>query len=1301
MNETIQSGSSSKATAKRGSLARSFALTLTLVSFIPLLLMSVAAWGRSYTLLRGQAETQMKTLVSGEVKASQNQVKIRQIRLDRIARRADFESAVNSLLHQSPSSPFFLESSRLIRGIFNELNREGASPIFTEFMIITPEGEVLLASQTDWQGKSVSNISLFEDLRSYDSQTVGTYDFAPFFPGQFVLLTVDQYRTSDGISRATVIGVSEEQSASAILESLSKLSPESSRAYYVTNYGGYIGLEPYTNALVPFVSSLEQRARVDSTLNPLKESEKQSTKVAVDSVEYVNEQGDRAIAQVAWIDELQAGLVLEVPTDAVFGELNSLLPFAFLVFGGLAAAIIFASFSVTNQITKPLLSLTDVAGRIARGELQERISIARNDEIGVLANSFNIMSDELNRLYTSLRGQVEERTRQIRTAAEVAQGITTAFDLHDLLQKTAQLIVERFSFYHTGVFLIDETGKFASLRAAHGPSAEEMLKRGHRHQVGSASIVGWVSANKKPRVASNVDLDPVHYRNELLPLTRAEVGIPIVLGGVVLGVLDVQSTEPETFDEEMIIVLQTLANQIAAAIQNTSVTEEEQVSSASADRIYRLAVTIAQASSENEAIEATSRAIREARHPFIILRTGIEESEILISSNPYADMKPNLPGTVFVSDHDIQVQLSGPLLVNDVNRDTNSPAELVKLLKLNGAQSGLILPVIVDGQTTHLLIVGEIPGQPLTSATVRPFISIPDVLSSTLARIKLLSDSQARISEMDALMTINRAILSTNDIQGFYAALQEQISRVVGDCSFLVALYDGKTNSIQIPFIYEEGRISSIETFPLGEGLTSILIRTRRPLLLVEDTERQAQALGAKIQGKPAKSWLGVPLLIGGEAIGALVIQDADTEKRFNDRDLNFMVDVSRQASGVIHNVRLLEQSRRTTLQLQTAAEIARDISGSLNLDELLLRAVNLIVERFRFYHASVFLIDPHGDFAAIREATGEAGAQLKRIGHKLGVGSKSIVGYVTGRGETLVVNDTMKDATYFANPLLPDTRSECAIPLKVGERVLGALDVQSATPFAFTEENLRTLEILADQLAVAVVNTELFADSQEHLSQHRLLHHITTSAASGTTLEEALETTVKGLQVTLGGDRVAILLANRDKRILETRASVGYSDDTSHITIRFDQGMTGWVATHRRPLRIDDVTNDPRYIEVSSNTRSELALPLLYRNELLGVLNVESEQIAAYTENDEEMLGTLAGSLAAVIANARLLDQIRRQAERERLLYDVTSKIRRSTDVQTILATTASEITKVIGAKGTQIRLTPPVIENANGRDE
>ena len=221
--------------------------------------------------------------------------------------------------------------------------------------------------------------------------------------------------------------------------------------------------------------------------------------------------------------------------------------------------------------------------------------------------------------------------------------------------------------------------------------------------------------------------------------------------------------------------------------------------------------------------------------------------------------------------------------------------------------------------------------------------------------------------------------------------------------------------------------------------------------------------------------------------------------------------------------------------------------------------------------------------------------------------------------------------------------------------------------------------------------NSELFADAQERLSQHRLLHHVTTAAASSTTIEEALNSAVQGLQVTLGGDQISIMMADKEQKMLEVKSSIGYpNEESARLKIPFGVGVTGWVAARRKAQRIGDTTKDSRYISINPKIRSELAIPLIYRNEVLGVLNVESQRINAYTENDEEMLGTLSGSLAAIIANARLLEQIRLQAERERVIYEVTSKIRRSTDIQSILMTTANELTRVTGARYAKIQVKP-----------
>ena len=646
---------------------------------------------------------------------------------------------------------------------------------------------------------------------------------------------------------------------------------------------------------------------------------------------------------------------------------------------------------------------------------------------------------------------------------------------------------------------------------------------------------------------------------------------------------------------------------------------------------------------------------------------------------------------------------AGPVQV-DLRVASSLPPPLTAYPRQLGCKAAAYVPILQQGQLRGLVLIGATDQQELNGEVVQAFAKTIWLTTNALELSATSTEpiNERRAAEIKAMRALASDTTNVEDLRLFYKLIHEQIRSVIGNYGFVIALYDQRTNSINIPYLYEDNTFSSLDSFPLGEGLTSVLIRTREPLMLVEDTERRAVAMGAKIAGKPAMSWLGVPLLARGEAIGAIIIQDLERERSFDADDLHFMVSVANQVSGAIHNVVLINESKKTALQFETAAEIARDISSSLDLDELLEKAVELIRSRFDFYHAAIFLKDLPGEFVAIREATGDAGAQLKRAGHKLGIGSKSVVGYAAGQGEPLIVNDTTRDNRYYANPLLPETRAEAALPLKVGDRIMGVLDVQSKQAYAFSDENLRTLQILADQLAIAVVNTELFAETQEHLAQHRLLHHITTTAASGTTLDEALQSAVNGLQVTLGGDRVSILLADREKKILEVRAAVGYASDVFELKIPLGSGITGWAGSHRRTLRVNNVLLDTRYIQGSPNTRSEMAIPLLYRSELLGVLNVESEQFSAYAENDEELLGTLGGSLAAIIANARLLEQIRAQAERERVLFEISDKIRRTTDMETILTTTVSELTRAVGASSARIRLgtLPSVIDKKSSAD-
>ena len=1287
----------SKNTGYQGGLSRSLVRTLMIFTFIPLTLMAGAAFLRSRALLSEQVVTQTQRLMTSQIQQMDSDVKTKNIRLDRIVRLPDIATLINTALITNPKSADFNSTQGDFIQQVRALNIAGGKPTFNDFILMKADGTVLIASNPAWQGISLKDSPAYNTLLTGNDQSYVLFNIAAIYPDQMVLATIVPYPDSDGKPTAALVGFTETQDLQGNLQSISNIYP-SSNAYFILPVGQskfFIGIDPYKNQFGVFQPSNAQNVSLSSALDTLMGN----GSPAPLALEF-NSSNDRPVlAQAAWSNTMHAGIVLEIQQDAIFGPLNSLIPFTIAIFLISLIAMGLVIFIGTARVFRPLAKLAEITRRFSDGDFSQRADIHSKDEIGLLAQSFNQMAEDLNNLYRSLEQKVEDRTRQVRTAAEVALRITSTRNIDEILNRTVQLIVEQFDFYEASIFMLDRNGKIAILRGSSGPVAAEMLARGRRLEVGSRTMIGWVCENNQPRIASDIKEDPLHLTKDLLPGTRSEVAIPISVGGLILGALEVQSEQPEAFGPETIILLQALANQIAVAIQNLELAESTQINFQELERLQRASRQIASSHTKAEALQTTARILIDTPYPAVVLSVNgnrLEVAGLTDANKPEILRIRTAVNDLESSWSEVEKLLSsGPVIaeaaaVSLIGQRSAFvlPDPLTEYPRQLSYQSVAFLPVLNGSKLVGLITIGS-PKHTLTSAMVQPYTNIAGLLGTTLDKILEMEEKDGQLSEQEALAYINQAIAeSSTDLDKFFSELHTQIRQNIGDFSFFIALYDETTETLSIPYMVEEGRIDKIEAFPLGEGLPSILIRTGKPLLLVEDVDRRVQELGAKMVGKPAKSWMGAPMIVQNKPIGAMVIQDLENEHAFSDNNLIFFISLTNQVAAFINNARIINESRGRALQLETAADIARDISGSLNLDELLAKAVNFIRDRFNFYHASIFLIDPQGEFAVIREATGDAGAHMKRMAHKLGVGSKSIVGYVAGRGESLIVNDTAKDATYYANPLLPDTRSEAAIPLKVGERIVGILDVQSEHPFVFTDDNLRTLQILADQLAVAVINSELFAETQEHLSQHRLLHHITTTAASGTTLEEALDSAVTGLQVTLGGDRVAIMLTDREKKLMEVKAAVGYSEEILQLRVPIGTGITGWAAAHHRSLRVDNVMEDPRYIEGSSNTKSELAVPLIYRNEVMGVLNVESEKTTAYTENDEEMLGTLGGSLAAIIANARLLEQIRSQAERERVLYEITSKIRRSTDMQSILAITASEITKAVGARRTQIEI-------------
>ena len=203
-------------------------------------------------------------------------------------------------------------------------------------------------------------------------------------------------------------------------------------------------------------------------------------------------------------------------------------------------------------------------------------------------------------------------------------------------------------------------------------------------------------------------------------------------------------------------------------------------------------------------------------------------------------------------------------------------------------------------------------------------------------------------------------------------------------------------------------------------------------------------------------------------------------------------------------------QQGRYNRNMDIAVRIGRETATLYDLDELLNRAIDLICNEFDFYHAQVFLIDDIGENAVLTYSHGEVGQRLLESKHKLAVGSESVIGRVTQAGTSVIVNDTTVTdvrAPHTVNPLLPDTRAEMALPLQIGERIIGALDVQSKRPNSFQSDEIRTLQILADQIAVAIQNVRLLVQSEERVSQIDALNRqLTRTAWEETSRRSALE---------------------------------------------------------------------------------------------------------------------------------------------------------------------------------------------------
>ncbi len=352
---------------------------------------------------------------------------------------------------------------------------------------------------------------------------------------------------------------------------------------------------------------------------------------------------------------------------------------------------------------------------------------------------------------------------------------------------------------------------------------------------------------------------------------------------------------------------------------------------------------------------------------------------------------------------------------------------------------------------------------------------------------------------------------------------------------------------------------------------------------------------------------------------------------------------------------RTLDLEHRSA-QLQAAAEVGRAAATIRDLDELLPLVTNLIGERFDFYHVGIFLLDERREFAVLRAANSEGGKRMLARGHRLQVGQQGIVGYVTSQRLPRIALNVGQDATYFNNPDLPDTQSEMALPLQVGNELLGALDVQSTEAGAFTEQDVQTLQVLADQVAIAINQARLLQQTAQLLETERRLY--------GDISRRAWTEQMRSME---------------HKGVMRTRDGVIPLDAVPGQQVR-SQLEAGQAA-------------------VDAEDAAVLYAPVSVRGQVIGVLRARRSAEAGKWGADEiRMVENLAEQLSLSLESARSYQDTEMTAQRERLLGEISARIRQTLDLETILRAATQEVRQALDLQKVVIRLGKPSNEEEGG---
>lgn len=339
------------------------------------------------------------------------------------------------------------------------------------------------------------------------------------------------------------------------------------------------------------------------------------------------------------------------------------------------------------------------------------------------------------------------------------------------------------------------------------------------------------------------------------------------------------------------------------------------------------------------------------------------------------------------------------------------------------------------------------------------------------------------------------------------------------------------------------------------------------------------------------------------------------------------------------------QRNERRAKQFEAIAQVARTISSTRDMDNLLVQITTVINREFGFYHIGIFLLDTAKEYAVLSASNSNGGRNMLERGHRLKVGETGLVGYVTSTGRPRVALDTGIDAVFFNNPDLPETRSEIALPLSIGEVIIGALDVQSTEPNAFDQEDINILSTLADQVSIAIQNARQYEETRKALAESESLSR-------------------QFIQTDWG-------------RFSRTNKIQGIRHTGAKATLLYKKNTKGG----------DESTLDKNQLEARGRG-AVLSLPVKLRGVVIGSVDVRSQENRQWDQDELDIVTAIIERSAIAMENARLLAESQKLAAKERTIGEISTKISAQSDVDELLKIAAQELGRTLPGMEIAIQL-------------